>query len=188
MENSVKRIQLKCFENYKVNEFNKDAFNKAKAFLNNDRGLFISGTVGSGKTHLATATYNIVKSKSNAKFISVPELLLDIRETFGSRGSERDIVDKYTCDTEYLFLDDFGAENSSDFSIEVLYLILSRWEKKLENPRCDFKSKLFITSNFDLNKLADVMSDRLASRITGICVGAVINEKIDWRLKTREEK
>jgi len=186
MENSAKRIPLKSFESYKINEFNKDAFNKAKAFLNNNRGLFISGTVGSGKTHLATAAYNVIKEKAKARFISVPELLMDIRETFGSHGSERDIVDKYTHDTEYLFLDDFGAENPSDFSIEVLYLILSRWEKKLENPRYDFKSKLFITSNFDLDKLADVMSDRLASRITGICVGANINEKKDWR--NQEEK
>jgi len=157
----------KTFKNFKLNSNNKEAFNKAKEFLTNSSGLFLFGLSGSGKTHLAKAAYNELKRQHNCEFVSTPELLLEIRETFSNKGSERAIIDYYTNDCRYLFLDDFGAEKISDYSIQTVYLILSRWERKLER---EGKSKLFITSNYNLDEISNKMSDRLSSRIAGLCV------------------
>ena len=57
----------------------------------------------------------------------------------------------------------------------VLYLIIERIEK-IEYPQ------IFITSNQNLTWIAENMSDRIASRISGICEVAKIIDK-DWRIK-----
>lgn len=159
----------KTFKNFKINSNNKEAFNKSKEFLSNNRGLFLFGSAGSGKSHLAKAAYNELKKKYSCKFISMPELLLEIRETFRSKSSELAVIDYYTDEQEYLFLDDLGAEKISEYSVQTVYLILSRWERRFETKE---KSKLFITSNYDLDTISkpERMGDRISSRIVGTCV------------------
>lgn len=183
----MKKDIEKTFDNFVITEKNKEAFQKTKDFLTNDTGLFLFGPVGCGKTHLAQATrYELRKcpewQEKYPRFVPVPELLLRIRSSFNNYSDETEemIIDELTHRSEYLFLDDFGAEKISDFSIETIYLILDR---RLRLG----KWKVFITSNFSLSQLAELTSDRIASRILEMCEIQEIYET-DWRLKKKNEE
>lgn len=167
------------FDNFKVTKGNKLAFESAKKFMSTNEGLFLHGNVGCGKTHLAKATHQeLLKTNGrylyHSQFVSASELLLQIRGSFSNNWErEVDILEMYT--RECLFLDDFGAQKISDFSIETIYLLIDRWSRK-EKP------KIFITSNLNLSEIGNTIGDRIASRITGMCKIVKIDEG-DWRLK-----
>lgn len=179
----------KTFDNFQVTPESKKAFDLAKLFPNTERGLYLFGPAGVGKTHLAIATYTICNN--DRKFVPVPELLLRIRSSFSKyvQETEQEIIDELASEkkvwkdgteitkpqVEFLFLDDFGAEKISDFSIETLYLILDR-RIRLQ------QYKVFITSNLSLKQIGEKISDRIASRIVELCDIVKITGE-DWRLK-----
>lgn len=135
-------------------------------------GLFIFGAAGTGKTHLAVALLKSWLSTvrveeglpfhfSRIKFISVPELLLEIRKSFNSEAiSEEQIITKYTDETKILILDDLGAEKTSEWVIQTLYLIVDRRYRNMQ--------RTIITSNLSLGEISDKLHDRIASRIIGM--------------------
>lgn len=166
----------KTFENFEQTVRSENAFLKAEEFVENDRGLYLWGLRGRGKTHLAYAAYKKINKKSESRFINAAELLLEIRNTFNlhSEDTEKDIIDKYS-EAEYLFIDDLGAEKITDYSLQTIYLILERREKFNKN-------KIFITSEISLKDIAVNLNDRIASRIAGMCERVEI-QGIDWRTK-----
>lgn len=138
-------------------------------------GYYLFGTTGVGKTHLAKALCNrIYKNKKTFVYIETSELLLEIRGSFRTLTTEESIISKYS-DPEYVIIDDFGAEKVSDFTIETLYIIINR-RSKLDNR------KTLITSNLSIGQIAETLSDRIASRIAGMCDIYNITGK-DWRIK-----
>ncbi|HEC32782.1 MAG TPA: cell division protein ZapE [Candidatus Kaiserbacteria bacterium] len=127
------------------------------------KGMFIHGEVGTGKTHIAYALLrNAPKVGVRCRLINTIELFKDMREDI--RRSEYD--KKYPTETamEYkgiLILDDLGVEKATDFVVESLYLII--------NKRYNEMRPIIFTSNFNLNKLADRVGDRIPSRIFEMC-------------------
>ena len=106
-------------------------------------------------------------------FASVPDLLMDIRDSFGT-GRTAEIlrtVQRAPC----LVLDDLGAERMSEWVGEQVFAIL--------NYRSNHELQTIITSNYGLTALAermtaaakgkdssdDVQSQRILSRICGMC-------------------
>lgn len=98
--------------------------------------LLVSGSYGTGKSHLSMATVNAVKEKGeSAIFISLPRLLTKIKGTFGNEGSQDDIITSLA-DVTLLVLDDIGAEqvkytdgskttiDTDTFSNDVLFQVL----------------------------------------------------------------
>lgn len=146
-----------------------------------DKGLFLWGDFGSGKTYVAICILRrLLLAGNDVKFCSVPELLLEIKNTFGadSQWSEKDIIDKYS-NYPYLLLDDMGAEKCSPWSLQVLYLIIDRRDR--------FMRPTIITSNLSLDEIKNKLSDRISSRICGMCEIIKLNEK-DLRLKFKGVK
>jgi DNA replication protein DnaC len=148
---------------------------------------FIKGNVGVGKSHMAVALMREhIKSISpeyddhkkeyhipydvfiQPEFVEVPELLLRIRDTYNDSNeeSEKDIVDHFT-QTPFLVLDDLGTEKASEFSTLMIYLIINR--------RCTQGKTTIITSNLDLEQIRDRLSDRISSRIKGMCQEIVVS-------------
>lgn len=144
-----------------------------------EEGVFLTGPAGTGKTHLAVAMiadylsecepvirYNGItfelKMPRKPRFISVPDLLLKIRNTFkeGSIEAEQEVIDEFTENRPTVF-DDLGAEKSSEFSIQTLYTIL--------NARYSNVLPTIITSNMTLAQVSERVGDRIASRIAGMC-------------------
>ena len=139
-------------------------------------GLFLTGVIGSGKTYLACAIARelVIQGKS-VRFKSAPELFEDIRASFNGRGSEYEIIDRLS-KTKYLIIDDAGAEKSSDFTLDRLYLIIDhRYSDELPT---------IITSNLSLNDIKNRIHDRLASRISEMCETIVMPNK-DLRLELK---
>ena len=139
-------------------------------------GIFLTGSRGVGKTHLAVAlmredmlaarpvkhfdTYRIDLHKLPL-FVSVPELLLEIRDTYNGNGvSEKEVIDKYSW-VDALVLDDLGVEKPTEWVLQTLYIIIDR------RYREDLRT--IITSNLGIEEVKEKLDDRIASRITGMC-------------------
>ena len=109
------------------------------------KGLYLSGSFGSGKTYILSALLNEL-SKLNYSCIIVyyPELLRSIKESFNSDDYNERINEIKKCDL--LLLDDIGAETATPWNRdEILGTILQY--------RMDNKKATFFTSNLNLKEL-----------------------------------
>lgn len=96
----------------------------AMAALSDGNSLILAGSSGVGKTHLAAAMVNgRIESGKAALFISVPELLDDLRKAI-STGRSTDAMDTVK-KSEFLALDDLGAERLTEWVGERLYMIVN---------------------------------------------------------------
>lgn len=165
---------------------------------------FITGNIGTGKSWLAAGLLKnyianycpeylneryMIRINPKPIFITVPELLLNIRECFNpakkpkirydQRGwdivegcetlfgspselTEKELINYYT-NTPFLILDDLGIEKVSDWTLQTLYLILNRRYEESD------ERFTIITSNLGLDAISKKLDDRIGSRINGMC-------------------
>lgn len=170
-----KRFSNKSFDNFKTSAHTSAAVKKAKQFVDKtinatsdeekSRGLILIGPVGTGKSHLAAATFNALKESKACIFVNVPELLERIRASYSSKSSERedDIINAVKqCDV--LILDDLGAERhkgDDDWATEKLFTII---DFRYRNMR-----PIFGTTNCTPESLEDKIGPRIISRLREIC-------------------
>lgn len=113
------------------------------------KGLYLSGSFGSGKTYLIAALFNeLAKKGVSSALVYYPELLRCLKSSFGSDYEEKfDFIKR----VPLLLLDDIGAENTTSWSRdEVLGPILQyRMEEELPT---------FFTSNLKIDELESVLS------------------------------
>lgn len=113
------------------------------------KGLYLSGSFGSGKTYLIAALFNeLAKKGVSSALVYYPELLRSLKSSFGSDYEEKfDFIKR----VPLLLLDDIGAENTTSWSRdEVLGPILQyRMEEELPT---------FFTSNLKIDELESVLS------------------------------
>ena len=130
-----KRVKLikwlkNFFDNYDVTKVNK--------------GLYLHGSFGGGKTFLLAALLNELKEKKNAVFeiVYFPELLRNLKDNFN-------LVDgkvSYLASVEILLIDDIGAEKVSEWGRdEILATILQ--------TRMNNHLTTFFTSNLTIDEL-----------------------------------
>ena len=119
------------------------------------KGLYLTGSFGSGKTYLVSAIINeMAKRGVKSVVVYYPEFLRSLKSSFGEDFNEKyDSAKK----SEILFIDDIGAENCSSWGRdEILGSILQyRMEQHLTT---------FFTSNLSLEEL----EKHLATTSTGI--------------------
>lgn len=113
------------------------------------KGLYLSGSFGSGKTYLIAALFNdLAKKNISSALVYYPELLRTLKSSFGSDYEEKF---EFIKTVPLLLLDDIGAENTTSWSRdEVLGPILQyRMEEGLPT---------FFTSNLTLKELEVALS------------------------------
>lgn len=166
------------FENYKKTKENQKALSYCLDFDIKKDSVYLHGTCGTGKTHLAGAIWRkAVMGGLQTEFIKHTELsrLFRMRET----EEENALLDKFT-NYKVLVIDDLGTGRSTEFANQVLYEIL---DARINND----KHGLIITSNMPLEKFAEkVGDDRLPSRIAGLCKVIEIGGD-DFRLKKAQQ-
>ena len=157
--------------------------------------VILIGGVGSGKTHLAAATYKdiiaqekaegfdigdgqIFRFKEHMCFINIPHFISDIKRGFGHANDERSaridhLIDKCRC----AVLDDLGAERPTEFAIEQLLLLVDGLYSR--------KARIIATSNVKMSVLAETGGARLVSRLSE---GAKVANVVTRDLRVSNER
>jgi DNA replication protein DnaC len=149
------------FERYKVTPGNRRAFQRSKHFNPATDNLYLWGSCGVGKTHLAYATARSCFEETLSVNILRPWQLsrkVRMKEPEEEQAGIDEIVN-----VEVLVLDDIGVGSETAYSRQILQEILDGREFM-------DRAGLLITSKYSLGDLAQKMNDdTIPSRVSGMC-------------------
>jgi DNA replication protein DnaC len=129
--------------------------------LDQGRGLWLFGDVGTGKTTLAMLASQAALSAGRSVVIhSLPRLLGLIRRAIETEPGMVGFLERLTA-VDLLHLDDLGAENTTDWVLEQLYSII--------NTRYEDERAMIVTTNLPPEDLIDQLGERTVSRLVAIC-------------------
>jgi DNA replication protein DnaC len=131
--------------------------------LDEGRGLWFIGDVGTGKTTLAMlVSMAAMEADRTVAIYSLPRLLGLLRDSYGDDApySLTELIDRL-CSVDLLHIDDLGAEQSSPWVLEQLYTIV--------NTRYEDGRALLLTTNLGHEALREQIGERTVSRIFEIC-------------------
>ena len=152
--------------------------NFLKQKINNEqvKGLYLSGSFGSGKSYILSALLNELSNKGfTTANVYYPSLLKRLKASFNDYNYD-EVIDEIM-KTDILLLDDIGAENNTSWSRdEVLSTILKY--------RMDNDLTTFFTSNFTIDELENLLAE--TSKGADLIKARRIVERI--RFLTIEEK
>lgn len=158
------------------------AFEKVTAYTDDweenkeaGRGLYLCGGVGAGKTHLAVAVMNelIRRKKVPSLFVTVPELLDNLRGAYNDPARNLDEWMEAVKNADLLLLDDLGSERPTEWVQERIFVIV--------NHRYLGKLPTIFTSNIGPKDLAAQLGERTASRIISMCGKGIEIDSPDYR-------
>ena len=119
--------------------------------------LLLTGTYGSGKTHLAAAIANeAVEIGVPTLFLTVPDLLDTLRASFGAEDTSFEEAFERIRSAPLLILDDFGTHNATEWAREKLFQIL--------NHRYINRLPLVVTMNLPLEEVEGRIRSRLSDQ------------------------
>lgn len=175
------RFHDKFVSNYKGNKREVDLAVNA---ITNRKSVFLYGSCGTGKSHLAVALamewlragnfivelaygyQHVIRGTEKSidkpylylpHFLPSVELFLELKATFDSKTeTEMDVIDKYSrC--PLLIIDDVGAEKVSDWSRQIFYTLIDRRYRDMKQT--------IITTNKTPDQIAQLIDERITSRI-----------------------
>lgn len=154
----------------------------SEAFINGTLGkdknsIVIGGTVGSGKTHLASAILNkiidnceikinreteILSSSMQSPFIftTASDMFIELSQIYTKTVDAQKTVDKYK-KCRLLIIDDLGSENTTESRREIFQSIIDhRYSNYLP---------FIITTNLNSDKLKERYDERTLDRLREVC-------------------
>jgi DNA replication protein DnaC len=165
-----KRFREVSFEREPVASMNPALIRDVRAYtrsvgerLDEGRGLWFIGDVGTGKTTLAMLVSKAaMEADRTVAIYSLPRLLGLLRDSYGDDAtySLTELIDRL-CSVDLLHIDDVGAEQTSPWVLEQLYTIV--------NTRYEDGRALLLTTNLDHEPLTEQIGARTVSRIYEIC-------------------
>lgn len=161
-EISVKQIKQKT----RVQNF-ADNFEKVYEI---GSSAILSGSVGTGKTHLACAVANqLAKAGKTSCFKTVTELVQSVRDAWkpSSVKSASQVIDEYAS-FDLLIIDEFGVQSGTNSEMEILFSIINR--------RYNDETPILALTNLSENEFIDRIGIRVYDRLTHL--GAFLT--LDW--------
>jgi DNA replication protein DnaC len=129
-------------------------------------GLYLFGTVGTGKTHRACALMRAAIDRGRkVRFVHVGSWLDRRRESYGG-GQDAESV-AYLVRCELLVLDDIGLERPNEYALDSLGVLV--------NEAYNACTPLVVTSNLTFAQLADRIGARIVDRLTEVCTPVRMN-------------
>jgi DNA replication protein DnaC len=131
--------------------------------LDEGRGLWFTGDVGTGKTTLAMLISKAaMETDRTVAIYSLPRLLGLLRDSYDDNAaySLNELLARL-CAVDLLHIDDVGAEQSSAWVLEQLYTIV--------NTRYEDGRALVLTTNLDHDALIAQIGERTVSRLCEMC-------------------
>ncbi len=133
--------------------------------LDDGAGLWLTGSVGTGKTSLAMlVSKHAIEAGRSVAIFSLPSLLARIRATFDDddKGalSQLSLIERLTT-VDLLHVDDVGAEKTTEWVLEQWYEIVN---KRYEHGRA-----IIITTNLDQAAMVAQIGERTTSRLEEMC-------------------
>lgn len=138
-------------------------------YKSSDKGLYLHGNFGCGKTYLIAATFNELSKKGiKSSIIFWPEF---VRNYFSDEAKENI---EYVKNVEVLLIDDLGAENLTAYNRDEILCPILQY-------RMDNRLTTFITSNLNIKELAihlstskngveEIKAGRIISRIEQLTI------------------
>jgi DNA replication protein DnaC len=167
-----KRFREVSFEREPIASMNDSLIREVRTYvrsirerLDEGRGIWFVGGVGTGKTTLAMLISKAaMEADRTVAIYSLPRLLALLRDTYNddAQYSLNELIDRL-CSVDLLHIDDVGAEQSSPWVLEQLYTIV--------NTRYEDGKALLLTTNLDRKALVEQIGPRTVSRIYEICGG-----------------
>ena len=147
-----------------------------------DKGLYLYGPCGTGKTHLAVSILreNILKGNQGL-FTSMPDLFLKIRRAFSNGANKHETEEYYLKEYAthpFLVLDDFGIEKTTEWNRQIVNYIISERDNNL--------SPVIITTNLSLMEIAQKIDERTASRLADM-TDVIYFNGTDYRKRKNNE-
>lgn len=191
------RFLRRTFQTYVITDDNRRAAAMAKRFADSfetllprpgepepgRNGLFIAGTPGTGKTHLAAAIANQLMAQNRPVIcMTMQDMLERIKRTFNSSGSDEADVLKIYKTVQLLVIDDIGKELTTEWAVSTIYNII--------NGRYEAYLPTIVTTNYDTDTLIARMTPRetgdsktartIIDRLQEMCRGIVLTGE-SWR-------
>lgn len=160
-----KRNLGKTFDSFIVNnEGQHKALEACKQFVgdvSNSRpanNMFLIGSVGTGKTHLASSVIQELYDTKRVRMIRVIELIRILKETWqrGSENTERDVI-SFFGEIDVLVLDEVGIQFGSETERMFMFDII--------NTRYDNMLPTILISNLDINNLKEILGEQAVDRL-----------------------
>lgn len=202
------RFLNRTFERFEIDENNRKAYEVAKRYADNfpamlpkklsngivqppeieRNGLFITGSYGTGKTHLATAISNQLISEGIPVIcMTMIDLLARIKQTFdrSDNATEAEVMRIYE-EVPLLVIDDIGSEQPSEWGSTKIFSII--------NARYEAYMPTIVTTNYAGDELIRRMTpigpngrpmdsrnaEKTLDRLKEMCVGIEMNWE-SWR-------
>ena len=185
---------ISCIQyGYKLDDFydkTSNAYIASKNYVENYQemkrkniGLLFYGTVGTGKSFLASAIANAVIEtfKERVLMRNLSQIINDLQQ--GGFDLDKNKYIERLASVPLLILDDLGIERNTSYALEQVYNVI--------NSRCLGSKPTIITTNLPLEEINNTESrfeyKRIYSRVLEMCVPVMVVGE-DYRKQIAKEK